>query len=97
MTENGNGFSGFAKGLFVGGLLGTTVALLFAPRSRRGFRSDIPQEGVRSQRRYRPLPTTRHEKIIETGKPVKPSIGWLVTFILASAVAMIADLRIKKT
>lgn len=96
LTQNGNPFSSFAKRLFVGSLLGAAVALLYAPRSGTGLRSDIPQEGVRSQRRYRPLSTTRVEKIIETGKLVKPSIGWFVIFYFASAVAMISDLRMKK-
>jgi len=97
MTQNGNGFSSFAKGLFVGGLLGTAVALLYALRRGAGLRSDIPQEGVWSQGRYRPLSTTRVEKIIERGRLVRPTIGWLVVFSVASAVAMIAGLRMKKT
>jgi gas vesicle protein len=96
MTQNGNGFSSFAKRLFVGSLLGAAVALLYALKSGTGLRSDIPQEGVRFQSRYRPLSTTRVEKIIETGKLVKPTIGWLVIFSIASAVAMVSDLRMKK-
>jgi hypothetical protein len=66
------------------------------PRSETGLRSDIPQEGDRSQGGYRPLSTTRVEKVIETGKLVKPSIGWRVMFYFASAVAMISDWRMKR-
>lgn len=97
MRRNGSGFSSFAKRLFVGGLLGAAVALLYAPRSGTGLRSDIPPEGVRFQRRFRPLSRTRVEESIESGNLVKPSIGWLVVFYVASAVAVISRLRMKKT
>jgi hypothetical protein len=97
MTRNGNGFSNFAKRLFVGGLLGAAVALLYAPRSGIGLRSDIPQGGVRFQRRFRPLARTRVDESIESGNLVKPSIGWLAVFYVASAVAVISRLRMKKT
>ncbi|MBF8296943.1 MAG: hypothetical protein HW389_3488 [Bacteroidetes bacterium] len=96
MRRDGSGFPSFAKRLFVGGLLGAAVALLYAPRSRTGLRSDIPQEGVRFQRRYRPLSTARVEEIIETRKLVRPTIGWLMIFVAASAVSMIADLKMNR-
>jgi hypothetical protein len=49
---------------------------------------------VRIEAQWRRL--SRVEKNIETGKPPKRSIGWLVVFYFASAVAMISDLRLKK-
>jgi hypothetical protein len=71
--------------------------LLYAFKNGTELRGEILQEGVRSQRRHRPFFTASAEETIETGKPVKPSIGWLATFFVASVVAMIADVRIKKT
>ena len=97
MTQNGNGFSGFAKGLLVGSALGVALALLYAPRSRKEFSSDIPGEGISSQRGYQSLPTAKAERILAAGKRVKPSIGWRVIFYVASAVAMISDWRMKRT
>lgn len=96
MKQNRNGFSGLAKGLFVGSVLGAAVAFLYAPRRVAGIRSDISDEGVRFQIRDRPLSATRIEKSFERGKRLKPTIGWLAIFILASAVATISDLRLKK-
>lgn len=96
MAHKRNNFSGFAKGLFVGGLVGAVVAFLYVPKNRKGLRSDVPQDGVRSQGQHWPLSTTRVEKFIETEKLAKPSIGWLATFYVASAVAMISNLRMKK-
>jgi hypothetical protein len=98
IAENGNGFSSPAKGLFVGSVLGAAVVLLFLTRRRMGLPSDIPEEGVRYPRRYRPLTTTRviDEEVGESGKPVKSSTGWRAIFYVASAVAMFADLRVKK-
>ncbi len=97
MIRNGNGFSGLEKGILIGGVLGAAAALLFAPRSGMELGSDIPKEGGRIRHMHLPLSTTRVEKISETERPVKPRIGWRVMFYLASALAMFADLRIKKT
>lgn len=86
IAENGNSFSNLAKGLFVGSVLGALGALMFVRRSVADLH----------QRRYRPPSTTRVENMTETGESVKSSIGWRVMFYFASAVAMFADLRIKK-
>lgn len=45
--ENGDSkfsWDAFAKGFFVGGLIGATLALLFAPKSGRELREDIKQK-----------------------------------------------------
>ncbi|HLF20164.1 MAG TPA: YtxH domain-containing protein [Bacteroidota bacterium] len=96
VKPNGKGSSGFAKGLFVGGLLGTAAAWLYTPKSGTKLRVEIPREGVRSEKRNRPLSTTRVEQIVETGKPVKPAAGWRVMYYVASAVALISNFRMKK-
>jgi hypothetical protein len=90
------GYSSIAKGLFVGIVVGTAAALLYVSRSKTRFRIDIPLESGRIQRRNQSLSETRVETNIETEKPAKRSIGWLVAFYFASAVAMISDWRLKK-
>jgi hypothetical protein len=95
MTENRNDFARLAKGLFVGGLLGVAAAVLYAARRGMGLRGDISKEGVRVTIRDRPLPSIRDETIMETGKRVGPAIGWSVVFILASAVAMVSNFKMK--
>ena len=97
MTRNGNGPHRLTKGLFVGGLLGAAVGLLYALKGGMELRSEISQEGIQSERRHRPFFTSRAEEFIVTGKSGKAGIGWLATFLVASVVAMIADVRIKKT
>jgi hypothetical protein len=97
MIRNGNGFSGLEKGILIGGVLGAAATLLFASRSGMELGNDIPKESGRIRHLHLPLSTTRVEKISETEKPVMPRIGWRVIFYLASALAMFADLRIKKT
>jgi gas vesicle protein len=96
MRQDGNGFSALAKGLVIGSVLGAAAAFLYAPRDRAEIRSDISEEGVRSQFRGRPPFRTRIKKSFERGRHLRPSIGWLVISILASAVARISDLRSKK-
>ncbi len=96
VKPNGKGSSGFAKGLFVGGLLGTAAAWLYTPKGGRELRAEIPREGVRSDKRNRQLSTTRDDQSVETGKPVKPATGWRVMYYVASAVAMISNFRMKK-
>jgi hypothetical protein len=90
------GFSSFAKGLFVGIVVGAAVALVYVPRSIIGFRRYIPLDSERFQRRYQTRPETTVEENIETGKHSNRTIGWLLVLILVSAVAKISDLRSNK-
>lgn len=96
MTQDRNSFSNLAKGLFVGSVLGAAAAFLYAPRGRAGIRSNIREEGARSRLRGRPPLGKRIEKSFERGKHLRPSIGWLVISILASAATRIFDSRLKQ-
>ncbi|HCA79660.1 MAG TPA: hypothetical protein DEP53_08000 [Bacteroidetes bacterium] len=96
MAQNRNDFSGLAKGVFVGSILGAAVAVLYAPKGSAGIRGDIPEEGLRFQLRSRLPFAARVNRSFEKGKRLKPTVGWLAIFILASAAAMISDLRLKK-
>ena len=96
LMNKGIGFLSIAKGLFVGIVVGTAVGLLYVSRSRTGFRIDLPPQSGRIQTRNQTLSDMRVETHVEAEKPAKRSIGWLVAFYLASAVAMISDLRLKK-
>ena len=40
-----DGYGRFLKGILVGGFLGATAGILFAPKSGREFRSDLKQKG----------------------------------------------------
>jgi hypothetical protein len=95
MAQKGSGFSSLAKGLFIGTLLGGTAAVLYASRRGIGLHGDISKEGVRVSIRGRPRSPIRGETIMETGKRVGPALGWSVIFILASAVAMVSNFKMK--
>jgi hypothetical protein len=96
MIHNGAGSSSLAKGLFVGIVVGAAAGLTYVLRSWKGFRSGNTLEGERFQRRNQPLSTASVEKNMETGRLAKRSIGWLVVFCFASAVAIISELKLNK-
>lgn len=95
MAENNSGFSSLAKGLFIGTLLGGTVAVLYASRRGIGLRGNISKEGVHLSAQDHPVPPTTSETIIQTGNRIGPAVGWSVAFILASAVAMVSNFKMK--
>ena len=96
MTNNGIGFSSFAKGLFIGIVVGAAVVLMYVPRRRTFFRRYAPLDGARFQRRYQALPESTVEESSETGNRAKRNIAWLLVLFLVSAVAKISDLRLNK-
>jgi hypothetical protein len=87
--------SGFAKGIFIGGFLGTVAAMLFALRNRIDLSSDIPE----SEGGTRQLPVSSPEAREESNRTklrVKRGRAWRVMFYVAFGIAMFADSRIKK-
>jgi gas vesicle protein len=91
------GFSSFAKGLFVGIVVGAAVVLMYVPRRRTFFRRYVPLDSARFQRRYQALPETTVEENSETGNRAKRNIGLLLVFLLISAVAKISGLRVNRS
>lgn len=96
MTQNKNGVSGLVKGLFIGGLLGASAAVLYMARNGATHRSTFSKGGVRVRLQDRPSESARAELIVEPGKPGRPTFGWLALSIVASVVAMISDFRMRK-
>jgi len=47
MTRHKNSYSGFVKGLLIGGVAASSVSLLFAPKSGKKLRRDIQKKSTR--------------------------------------------------
>jgi hypothetical protein len=96
VKQNGLISLGFAKGIIVGGVLGTIAAMYFAMRIGMKFGRTVPE----ADRGTRQLPTSEaeyhDEDLYGTQRHLKVGRIWRVIFSIASGVAMFADSRIKK-